>query len=529
MFIKHNIMWFQFHLYKVLAYRSVIAWNLMHLTLSTPQSVHNNVMSKLETKCSECRAELATLKDKLSEQCGLHQRQYDELQKGNCALLKRNSQLHQELQQIQEGKLEADRMCEEYKEAYVKGSEKVQQLLEYKAAYTLESEKVQELLQYKNAYIRELDKVQELSQQITAVQDEKDEQANSLSVSLAKEQKQTAKLVAEVKSLQTHLAYAEQRLRDIEHGRNQVILTSNPSLHCQHSAQSDSTANQQCITEEMFGGNFSRDSDASMPENVSAALNEGAIPHLRRQSSIQTQSMGVKSAPSCRPSSTLPSIPEENSVERLMELQRRNTRTLPHLKSSYPVELQMQSPSISDERIKEGTQSTDSRLRGGRPQSMQFDIPNDESVLKRKLPRDKGDPSVTSPMATRRRLSAPHTPSAPVQKELEHPPARRLTMMSSGMKLREFLDEKENAKRPEVSREHQGTGTSFEVSFLSEGVQKPIQLPIRLAQRQEARALEKKSRPAADLTATTVAVGGSKKVAPKSQPTRAQKVLMSTN
>ena len=89
--------------------------------------------------------------------------------------------------------------------------------------------------------------------------------------------------------------------------------------------------------------------------------------------------------------------------------------------SECRVELQMQSPSISDERIsderiKEGTQSTDSRLRGGRPQSMQFDIPNDESVLKRKLPRDKGDPSVTSPMATRRRLSAPHTPSAPVQK-----------------------------------------------------------------------------------------------------------------
>ena len=102
-------------------------------------------------------------------------------------------------------------------------------------------------------------------------------------------------------------------------------------------------------------------------------------------------------------------------------------------------------------------------------------------------------------------------------------------MMSSGMKLREFLDEKENAKRPEVSREHQGTGTSFEVSFISEGVQQPIQLPKRLAQRQEARALEKKSCPAADLTATTVAVGGSKKVAPKSQPTRAQKVLMSTN
>ena len=137
-----------------------------------------------------------------------------------------------------------------------------------------------------------------------------------------------------------------------------------------------------------------------MPENVSVALNKGTIPHLRQQSSIQTQSMGVKSVPSCRPSSTLPSISEENSVERLKELQRRNTRTLPHLKSSYPVELQMQSPSISDERIKEGTQSTDSRLRGGRPQSMQFDIPNDESVLKRKLPRDKGDPSVTSPMAT---------------------------------------------------------------------------------------------------------------------------------
>ena len=46
-------------------------------------------------------------------------------------------------------------------------------------------------------------------------------------------------------------------------------------------------------------------------------------------------------------------IESEGSVERLKELQRRNTRTLPHLKSSYPVELQMQSPGISDKHIKE--------------------------------------------------------------------------------------------------------------------------------------------------------------------------------
>ena len=496
--------------------------------LDNEKSVHNDVVLKLETKYSECGAELATLKDKLSEQCGLHQKQCDELQKENCALLKRNSQLHEELQHIQEAKHEADRMCVECKEAYVKQSEKVQQLFEYKEAYTLEAEKVQELLQYKNAYIRELDKAQQLSAQITAVQNEKDEQASCLSVSLAKEQKQTAKLVVEVQSLQTHLAYAEQRLRDIEHGRNQVILTSNPSLHCQHAAKPDGTADQQCITEEKFGGNFSGDLDTAMPENESAAFNDGTIPLLRRQSSIQPQLMGVKSAPSSRASFTLSSIPEENSMERLKELQRRNTRTLPHLKSSYPVELQMQSPSISDERIKEGTQSTNGRLRGGRPQSMQFDIPNDESLLKRKLSRDKGDPSVGSPMATRRRLSVPHTPSAPVQEELEHPPARRLTMMSSGMKLREFLDEKENVKRPDVSREQLGSGTSFDVSFSSDGAQKPIQLPKRLAQRQEARALEK-SHPAKVVPATPAAVGVSKKAPAKSQPPRAQKVLTSTN
>ena len=507
------------------------------------QTMHNDAICKLENECSECRKELSLSKDKLAQQAGLYERQCGELQKENRTLLKKQSQLHEELQHVHEMKHEADRTCaeykealaresemvqqmSEYKEAYTKESEKVKQLSEFKEAFLKESEKVQQLLQYKEAYLAESDRVQNMSQHIEVIQSERDEHMRNLSSSLEKEQKQTNKLAAEVKSLQAQLAYAEQRLRDIEHGRNHVTLTYNPSIHCQHAAKQDGDANSRTIAEERIVCHLSRNFDAAVKESIPVVFNEGTHPVSRRETLLSSVLMEATCVPPNRPAQQLPSIPEEDSAERIRELQRRNTKTLPHLKSSYPVELQVQSPSISDERIKAGTQPA--RLRS-RPQSMQFDIPSDETALKRKLLKDKVDPSAGSPVPTKRRLSAPQTPSAPLQELPQHAVTRRLTTMPSGMKLREFLDEKENAKGPEVTREPMGLGTSFEVSFSSDGVQRPPQLPKRLVQRQEAREKEKKAHPLSGPTTASKVVGPSKKAPSKPQLTRAQKVLTSTN
>ena len=73
-----------------------------------PCVIAQTMHCKLENECSECRTELSLSKDKLAQQAGLYEKHCGELQKENCALLKRQSQLHEELQHVHEMKHEAD-------------------------------------------------------------------------------------------------------------------------------------------------------------------------------------------------------------------------------------------------------------------------------------------------------------------------------------------------------------------------------------------------------------------------------------
>lgn len=165
--------------------------------------------------------------------------------------------------------------------------------------------------------------------------------------------------------------------------------------------------------------------------------------------------------------STLVEDREENSEGRISELQRRNSKALPHLKSSYAVELQTQrdSPSISNERIKNGSRRvrkinkppqtmSSSQLPAKKPVAFEISLQPDPLLSstmvtkERKRSREKSDDvsqnddsTMRSPAPkSLRRGSAPPTPQTPVDILASIRETRRSTMAARGLKLREYLD-----------------------------------------------------------------------------------------
>ena len=140
--------------------------------------------------------------------------------------------------------------------------------------------------------------------------------------------------------------------------------------------------------------------------------------------------------------------------------------TLPHLKSSYPIEMQTkpESPSASNETIKNGSDQNSKSAQsstgtcGSTAFTVSFDHPENPS---RKRGREF-DRSVSSPPASYRRVSAPPTPdSMTVQNRVSRPTVAELKRntlgLSERMRLRDYLDE--TAPTP-VS-----TSYSFDVTF----------------------------------------------------------------
>ena len=141
--------------------------------------------------------------------------------------------------------------------------------------------------------------------------------------------------------------------------------------------------------------------------------------------------------------------------------------TLPHLKSSYPIEMQVkpESPSVSNETIKNGSDQSSRSAQsstgacGSTAFTVSLDNPENSSSRKRSREFDR---SVSSPPASYRRISAPPTPdSMTVKTRVSRPTVaelRRNTLASSKrMGLRDYLDE---PAPPPVSASY-----SFDVTF----------------------------------------------------------------
>lgn len=185
----------------------------------------------------------------------------------------------------------------------------------------------------------------------------------------------------------------------------------------------------------------------------------------KKRATLASQTYRGRSGTSSR-LSTLVEDRQEDDEARISELQRRNSKALPHLKSSYAVELQTHrdSPSICNERIKNGSrrfQKTNKppqtvsslHLPAKKPVAFEIGLQPDPLLSstmvtkERKRSRERDDVAQNDDNTMRspapkslRRGSAPPTPQTPVDILSSIRETRRSTMAAGGLKLREYLN-----------------------------------------------------------------------------------------
>ena len=350
----------------------------------------------------------------------------------------------------------------------------------------------------------------DINGQILAEKQQLQEELSKTAKLLMKEQQNRSKLTGENKSLEVQLSFASQKLRDFERAKSNQ---SSPShFHRQSSRFGYSHAPSNCSynprVNEEFQIQLQREFDDSaltstLPFELQEPLSEEEDSYLEDHltslsypnfnASIKRATLAVppsqslastsQSAMSHNSLAIMYQDPEEMSSKvddkaRIGELQRRNAKALPHLKSSYPIELQVQpeSPSVSDESVKNGSKTNQpSQLTAKSTTFTAFEVPLDplESWKSRKRTtssrKKDGDfiPPVDvltrSPIPSRRRISAPPTPEISLGRLQNRTAESRRFTIAPTSKLRELQDHEEQTCPDPLNLQRQST--AFKIDF----------------------------------------------------------------
>lgn len=473
------------------------------------QAKYQNTLAEMERGHQVYCKELTALEESNSHL----QQQQAEANAENTAILHKQTELYKELSALQETKSEIMDLCRQYEDAYNKERERRQ----------ADQEQIRKM------------RTQSFSDTENAATE-----VNLLRKQLSGEKRSTTRLSAENKSLKAQVSFLEQKLKDSEQERflsssprpsqkglsstytgrpsSKIVSTYDTRANArefysqlQHEFDTSSTSTQ--IPTEVSDTTFKVDtSESSFLDSRfhSTAMKPPSLPHTSRSS--VSQMIGDK--------------------DRISELKDRNSKVLPHLKSSYAVEFQEkpESPHILNERIsrprrKRGVGNESVRLTstGGEIHVAEDLLVGGDSRKRTTTSRKvTGDLSFTgSPVPTRRRISEPQTPSdshCDAGSRWQDP--RRATM-AGGYPL-------QDRDMPEIENK---PATMFELNFSSPSIKTASSdMPERLKQR-----LAKKERPAKPTAVpppTSAAPNGSKQTVTggkRSQPTTKRHVLKSKN